>query len=78
MRGRSGALSDLLFTGGLYAGLGPYTLINLVGGADGEPSETLALRYSLLLPDQTYADEVSEQPRTDSWLGPYDVAAAAS
>lgn len=62
-------LSDVTFTGGLVEALGPYTLINLIGGNDGELSESLALRYSLHLPEQSHSQEIPEKPQVDSWLG---------
>jgi hypothetical protein len=63
-------LSDISFSGGLHKALGPFTIINLIGGArDGELSERLALRYSLHLSEQPLSRSIPDKPEIDSWLG---------
>lgn len=57
------------FSGGLQESLGPYKLINLIGNGERELKESLALRYTLHLPEQAQPHEVPEKPQVDSSLG---------
>ncbi|WP_156618552.1 hypothetical protein [Mycobacterium sp. 852013-51886_SCH5428379] len=62
-------LSDVSFNGGLIETIGPYTLFNLISHGATSLAESLALRYSLHLPEQSHTVEIPEKPATDSWLG---------